>query len=78
MGDDHDEADVLTEASRTSRIADEMAQNDHTAPLAPEHPAHRLAERLREATVQAPLQSLAIAFLLGLLFSRRRQPVRRY
>jgi hypothetical protein len=72
------EVDVLTEASRTSRITDEMAHNDHTAHLAPERPAHRLAERLREATDQAPLQSLAIAFLLGLLFSRRRQPVSRY
>lgn len=72
------EADVLREASRTSRLADEMAHDDHMTPLAPEHPAQRLAERLREATVQAPLQSLAIAFLLGLLFSRRRPRIRRY
>jgi hypothetical protein len=72
------EDDVLTEASCTSRIGDEMAHNDHTAPLTPEQPSHRLAERLREATLKAPLQSLAIAFLLGLLFSRRRHRVRRY
>ncbi len=31
-----------------------------------------LAEALRKATVTAPLQSLAIAFLLGVLVARRR------
>lgn len=32
----------------------------------------RLSERLREMTLEAPLQSLAIAFLLGVLIARRR------
>lgn len=34
--------------------------------------AMRLAERLREVTVKAPLQSLCIAFLLGVWVARRR------
>ena len=32
----------------------------------------RLTDVLRKATVEAPLQSLAIAFLLGVLVARRR------
>jgi len=32
----------------------------------------RLSETLRKMTVEAPLQSLAIAFLLGVLIARRR------
>lgn len=32
----------------------------------------RLSEKLREMTVEAPLHSLAIAFLLGVLIGRRR------
>ncbi|OPY95776.1 hypothetical protein A5906_07355 [Bradyrhizobium sacchari] len=34
--------------------------------------AVRWAERLREVTLQAPLQSLLVAFLLGIWFARRR------
>jgi len=30
------------------------------------------ADRLRKITVQAPLQSLAVAFVLGMWFARRR------
>lgn len=30
------------------------------------------ADRLRKATVEAPLQSLALAFVLGMWFARRR------
>lgn len=32
----------------------------------------RWADRLREATVEAPLQSLFVAFLAGVWFARRR------
>lgn len=32
----------------------------------------RLSDRLRKMTLEAPLQSLAIAFLLGVLMARRR------
>jgi len=32
----------------------------------------RLSELIRQATIEAPLQSLAIAFLLGVLIARRR------
>ena len=34
--------------------------------------AVRWAERLRKVTVKAPLQSLFVAFLLGIWFARRR------
>lgn len=34
--------------------------------------ASRISERLREMAAEAPLHSLAIAFLLGLLIGRRR------
>ncbi len=34
--------------------------------------AMRVAERLREVTVKAPLQSLFVAFLLGMWVARRR------
>ena len=42
-----------------------------TPPIA-QDAALRLAERLREVTVKAPLQSLLVAFLLGIWFARRR------
>jgi hypothetical protein len=32
----------------------------------------RISELIRQATIEAPLQSLAIAFLLGVLIARRR------
>jgi hypothetical protein len=35
-------------------------------------PRRRLSEMIRQATIEAPLQSLAIAFLLGVLIARRR------
>ncbi len=38
--------------------------------LPPRRP--RFSERLREITMEAPLHSLAIAFLLGILMGRRR------
>jgi hypothetical protein len=45
---------------------------DNPMPLAPDQPARRLSERLRRMTREAPLHSLAIAFLLGMLVARRR------
>jgi hypothetical protein len=33
---------------------------------------YRITDTLRELTIQAPLQSLAIAFLLGVIVARRR------
>ena len=38
----------------------------------PARPKLRAIEALRRATIEAPLQSLAIAFLLGILVARRR------
>jgi hypothetical protein len=37
-----------------------------------QHAAIRWAERLRKVTVKAPLQSLFVAFLLGIWVARRR------
>ncbi|MCK1463497.1 hypothetical protein M2175_006977 [Bradyrhizobium elkanii] len=34
--------------------------------------AEELAERLRKVTVEAPLRSLLVAFVLGVWFARRR------
>ena len=46
---------------------------DGRAPPPTSHDAAvRWAERLREVTVKAPLQSLLVAFLLGIWFVRRR------
>jgi hypothetical protein len=41
------------------------------APPSP-RPRTRLADVLREATREAPLNALAVAFVLGVLFARRR------
>ena len=45
-----------------------------TKDMVDELPARRtpLSETLRQMTVEAPLQSLAVAFLLGVLIARRR------
>jgi hypothetical protein len=47
---------------------------ENPIPLAPDAgPALRLSDRLRQVTREAPLHSLAIAFLLGALVARRRR-----
>lgn len=38
----------------------------------PERPKARVVEMVRRATIEAPLQSLAVAFLMGVLVARRR------
>jgi hypothetical protein len=54
-----------------SDMTNEMRHNP--AQLAPGWSIERrLSERLRQMTREAPLQSLAIAFLLGVLVARRR------
>jgi hypothetical protein len=67
-----DVSDVSPDVSRVRRagesiraMADEMAEGLQPA-------AETLSVRLRRATIQAPMHSLAIAFLLGLLLARRR------
>ena len=68
---DAKEASAMTEASG---LANEQDGNARRMP--PQSPAQdtavRWAERLRRVTVKAPLQSLFVAFLLGIWVARRR------
>ncbi len=45
---------------------------DNSLPPHSERAAQRFSDRLRQMTIEAPLQSLALAFLLGVLVARRR------
>jgi hypothetical protein len=61
-----------TEEARVQQAADEAfrvltGSEDELPPL-----RIRVAETLRQATLEAPLHSLAIACLLGVLLARRR------
>jgi hypothetical protein len=61
-----------TEEARVQHAADEAfrvltGNEDELPPF-----RTRLSETLRQATLEAPLQSLAVAFLLGVLLARRR------
>ncbi|MBR0884040.1 hypothetical protein ACVMGC_008901 [Bradyrhizobium barranii subsp. barranii] len=53
--------------SRPSRQADASRRPSHS-----QDAAMRWAEQLREMTLRAPLQSLIMAFLLGIWVARRR------
>jgi len=74
-----EDAAAMTE---TSGLTGDKGRINHAAEairgmikeMVEELPARRapLSEMLREMTVEAPLQSLAIAFLLGVLLARRR------
>ena len=68
---DMKEASAMTEASGLTNEQDGDARR-----LPPQSPSQdaaiRWAERLRKVTVKAPLQSLVVAFLLGIWVARRR------
>jgi hypothetical protein len=68
---DMKEASAMTEASGLTNEEDGNARR-----LPPHMPSQdaaiRWAERLRKVTVKAPLQSLFVAFLLGIWVARRR------
>lgn len=73
---DMKEASAMTEASG---LVDEREDIEQTSgarrgPLQSpsQDVAMRWADRLREMTVKAPLQSLFVAFLVGVWFARRR------
>ena len=73
-----EDASAMTEASGTSgdeaRI-DHAAEaiRDMTKEMVQELPPRpRLSEKLRQFTMEAPLHSIAIAFLFGVLIARRR------
>ena len=72
---DMKEASAMTEASG---LTNEQGVNAHSSdarrplPSPSQDAAIRWAERLRKVTVKAPLQSLFVAFLLGIWVARRR------
>ncbi len=72
---DMKEASAMTEASGLIN-EDGVAQTSEAHRRPPQSPsqdvAMRWADRLREITVKAPLQSLFAAFLLGVWVARRR------
>lgn len=72
---DMKEASAMTEASGLIDEQDgiEQTYDARRRPLPPSQDlTMRWADRLREVTVKAPLQSLFVAFLLGIWVARRR------
>lgn len=73
---DMKEASAMTEASGLVGEQDAIKQGSEARRPSPQSPAQdaamRWADRLREVTVKAPLQSLVVAFLAGVWFARRR------
>jgi hypothetical protein len=72
---DMKEASAMTEASGLMNEQDDKHTSDaRRPPFQPpsQDAAMRWAERLRKVTVKAPLQSLFVAFLLGIWVARRR------
>jgi hypothetical protein len=68
---DINEASAMTEASGLVDGQEQTA--DVRRPQSPSQDVAIIwADRLRKLTIQAPLQSLAIAFVLGMWFARRR------
>ena len=73
---DMKEASAMTEASG---LTNGEGGNEHSSDARPrplqspsQDVAIRWAEQLRQVTVKAPLQSLFVAFLLGIWVARRR------
>ena len=72
---DEREASAMTEASGLTGAQDGLGYSD-AGPgrneLDSRHPLTRMSDRLRRITLAAPLPSLFVAFLLGVLVARRR------
>lgn len=69
------EASAMTEASGlvNERDGNEQTSGARRRPAqSSQDAAFVWADRLRKVTVQAPLQSLAVAFVLGMWVARRR------
>jgi hypothetical protein len=69
------EASAMTEASGLTNAQGGIEQEAGRGPLlhAPSPDgAMRFADQLRKMTIKAPLQSLVVAFLLGIWVGRRR------
>ena len=60
------------EQTRVQKAADEAFRVQTGREGYPGTPRGPVIEALRQFTVEAPLQSLAVAFLLGVLIARRR------
>jgi hypothetical protein len=71
---DMKETSAMTEASGLVNEQDgiEQTSDARRRPLQSQDAAIRWAQRLRKVTVKAPLQSLFVAFLLGMWVARRR------
>jgi hypothetical protein len=69
---DINEASAMTEASGLVNDQDQSADARRRPAQPSQDAAIVWADRLRKVTVQAPLQSLAVAFVLGMWFARRR------
>lgn len=70
---DINEASAMTEASELTKGQEQMKNARRRHPQWPSQDAAIVwADRLRKVTVAAPLQSLAIAFVLGMWVARRR------
>ncbi|MGY4160213.1 MULTISPECIES: hypothetical protein [unclassified Bradyrhizobium] len=73
---DMKETSAMTEASGLIEEQDGSSRTFEAPGRQPQQPskdvALRLAERLREVAVKAPLQSLFVAFLIGIWVARRR------
>ncbi|MCC8964518.1 hypothetical protein H8A95_19900 [Bradyrhizobium sp. Pear76] len=73
---DMKEASAMTEASGLIEEQDGSGRTSEAIPRRPQQPSRdvalRWAERLRAVAVKAPLQSLFVAFLIGIWVARRR------
>lgn len=71
------EAAAMTEASglmddQSGRENSSVRNSGSAREMESRHPVARFSEQLRNMTLTAPLPSLLIAFLLGVLVARRR------
>jgi hypothetical protein len=69
---DMKETSAMTEASGLTNEQDIQRSFDVRRQSPSQDPAIRWAERLRKMTLKAPLQSLFVAFVLGMWVARRR------
>ena len=67
------EASAMTEASGLTEEQDGRERSDGTPiEMDPRRPLLRISDVLRSITLAAPLSSLFIAFLMGIMLARRR------
>lgn len=65
------DASAMTEASGLADEQEGHARSDYSG-MGPDEPLLRVSERMRRITLAAPLSSLFVAFLLGVMVARRR------